>query len=247
MAAPGASWWAEPVDLDALRYASRFNQGDKEHPPTQPTLGDTSRRLARWRTTEIETNEQDRTTRPDDPTAAYSGHWWSTPGLGGLVSTSRSLSQLGAIKLIWEEDSPGEIEAQVWPMVTTRSPHVYEVNSPNDWIDLVRRYPLDVSASRRHDWYRVTGRDGTWLIPDFAAISADWDAVHLSVAGYLTTATRLLMITDRAGTVLAGWDPDQTWWLTDCLEVAGPAEYWHSPSSPARSYQWRIEPRDWTD
>jgi hypothetical protein len=49
--------------------------------------------------------------------------------------------------------------------------------------------------------------------------------VHLSVAGYLATAGRRLPVGD-AGTVLAGWDPDQTYWLTDILTLGGPASTW---------------------
>ena len=64
----------------------------------------------------------------------------------------------------------------------------YEVLGPGDWTRLVARYPLDVSKSRRHDWWRVTGCSGTWLVPDWAAVAADYDAVHLSTGGYLTTA-----------------------------------------------------------
>jgi len=42
--------------------------------------------------------------------------------------------------------------------------------------------------SRRHDWWRVTGSAGAWMIPDWVAVAADYDAVHLTVGGYLTTA-----------------------------------------------------------
>ncbi|GAB3916061.1 hypothetical protein GCM10011575_23540 [Microlunatus endophyticus] len=44
--------------------------------------------------------------------------------------------------------------------------------------------------------------------------------------------------------MLAGWDPDQTWWLTDILRVAGPAQRWHSPDDAAKDYAWRLEPPD---
>jgi hypothetical protein len=49
---------------------------------------------------------------------------------------------------------------------------------------------------------------------------ADW--VRLTVAGYLSTAGRALPVDvpglgRPAQTVLAGWDPDTTWWLTDVL------------------------------
>lgn len=64
-----------------------------------------------------------------------------------------------------------------------------------------------------------------WLIPDFTAAAADYDAIHLSVVGYLTTAGRALPVGD-ARTMLAGWNPDETWWLADVLSSSGPAERW---------------------
>ena len=71
----------------------------------------------------------------------------------------------------------------------------------------------------------ATGWAGRWLIPDFAAVAADYDAVHLSVAGYLTTAGRALSV-DDGRTVLAGWNPDQTFWLTEVLASSGPPANW---------------------
>jgi hypothetical protein len=53
----------------------------------------------------------------------------------------------------------------------------------------------------------VTGWTGRWLIPDYAAVADDWDAVHLTVAGYLTTAG-IAIPAGGARTMLAGWDPD---------------------------------------
>ena len=86
--------------------------------------------------------------------------------------------------------------------------------------------PLDVSKSRRHDWWRVTGWAGRWLIPDYAAVAADWDAVHVTVAGYLTTAGIAIPVGDGARTMLAGWDPDATWWITDVLSFTSPPQDW---------------------
>jgi hypothetical protein len=102
---------------------------------------------------------------------------------------------------------------------------------PEAWVRLVDRYPLDVTNARRHDWCRTTGRVGTWRIPDWHAIADDWDAVHVSVTGYLTTATRAPPLADGdSATVLAGWNPDQTWWLTDVLATTTPhPASWHHP------------------
>jgi hypothetical protein len=89
---------------------------------------------------------------------------------------------------------------------------------------------------------RTTGRIGTWHIPDWRALADDWDAVHVSAAGYLTTATRALPVADDApATVLAGCNPDQTWWLTDVLATTTPhPASWHKPDDPSGRYlAWR--------
>jgi hypothetical protein len=49
--------------------------------------------------------------------------------------------------------------------------------------------------------------------------------VHLTAAGYLTTAGWAVPV-GEARTVLAGWNPDETYWLADVLTHAGPAAHW---------------------
>ena len=102
----------------------------------------------------------------------------------------------------------------------------YEIDSPEAWADLCRRYPWEVTASRRHDWYRTTGRSGRWVIPDWSRAAQDIDAIHLTVIGYLTTAGRAVPVDDERMTVLAGWDPDQTYWLTDVPQDESTHETW---------------------
>jgi hypothetical protein len=101
---------------------------------------------------------------------------------------------------------------------------VMEIHTPEDWVRLVTTYPFEVSASRRQDWWRATGAREPLYLPDFQAIARDWDGIHVSTRGYLTTATRALPALGGC-TVLAGWNPDQTWWLADCLQPAGPAAH----------------------
>ncbi len=83
-----------------------------------------------------------------------------------------------------------------------------------------RRHPLP--APRLVARHRL---DRDLADPDYTAVAADYDAIHLTVLGYLTTAGRDLPAGD-ARTMLAGWDPDTTYWLTDCLAPAGPATCW---------------------
>ena len=51
--------------------------------------------------------------------------------------------------------------------------------------------------------------------------------MRLSVIGYLASATRSLPVDGDAATVLAGFDPDETFWLTDVLTLTDSApERW---------------------
>jgi hypothetical protein len=231
-AAPAAHWWATAVAGDHQQYVEWL--GDRDY---SPALAGTAGKLAAWRSATAE-DERSARDRPEDPAAPWSGHWWSTPALSRLPSTTRSIPGIGAVGLALVEDALGWREARCWPVAVRSGPRVYEISGPATWTDLVGRYPMDVSKSRRHDWWRVTHRAGTWLIPDFAAAAGDFDAVHLSVAGYLATAGRALPVGD-ACTLLAGWDPDRTYWLTDVLTLAGPATAWVKPDAEPSAWHPR--------
>jgi hypothetical protein len=237
--APATAWWHTSLDLSLLRYTSRTT----DEPPTPPSLTGAHGELTRWRAKAVEDEARWAANAPVDPAANVSGAWWSTPVFTSLPTTTRALPGLGSIQLAWEEDSSGQPHGSIWSLEPTTAPAVWEIDGPPAWTRLVERYPLDVTYSRRHDWYRTTGRDGRWLIPDWAAVAADYDAVHVSVAGYLTTATRALVLNDAtAATVLAGWSPDQTWWLTDTLKLPSPhPQQW---TVDADSGRWHVEPRD---
>ena len=218
-AAPAARWWCTPIAGDHQQFMEWVSQDDYS-----PALAGAAAHLAAWRSATAE-DEQSAWERPEDPSASWNGHWWSTPALSRLPSTTRSIPGIGAVGLALVEDGLGWRGARCWPVAVRSSPRIYEVSGPDQWTELAGRYPLEVSKSRRHDWWRVTHWTGAWLIPDFAAVAADYDAVHLSVTGYLTTAGRALPVGD-ACTLLAGWNPDQTYWLTDILALAGPTATW---------------------
>jgi hypothetical protein len=50
--------------------------------------------------------------------------------------------------------------------------------------------------------------------------------VHVSAAGYLATAGIAIPAGDGARTMLAGWDPGATRWLTDALSFTSLPEEW---------------------
>jgi hypothetical protein len=217
--APGMRWWSSGVDLGTQQHVQPVGSTSE-----RPALSGTAGRLAAWRAAVIE-DEHAAAERPADPAANYSGHWWSTPKWPTSVSTTRALPGLGPLQLTVIEDWPGWAEVRCWPLTPRRAARIYEITGPGDWAALVARYPLEVTKSRRHDWWRVTGRDGTWLMPDYATAASDYDAIHLSVGGYLTTAGRAMPVAG-AQCLLAGWDPDETYWLADVLTTAGPPIHW---------------------
>lgn len=198
-----AAWWTSPVDV-ADQWAVPWEGAGR--PPEDPAAA-----LTAWRRDLIADDIRAARERPADPAALWSGIWWSNPPRT-LVHTTRSLGGDGPARLWFEEDSLGGDEAVATP-VDAYPAHVIEITGPEDWVDLCRRHPLDVSASRRHDWYRVTGRAGVWIQPDWSAVAREADGVHLTVAGYLSAATRLIEVDADRASVLAGWNPDETYWF----------------------------------
>ena len=219
--------WLRPSSVALDRQC--FVQWTDERKLQPPSLTDAAGKLARWKASTI-ADERQAAERPRDPAAPWSGRWWSTPALSDLVTTTRSITGLGALKLMLVEDSIGWKRALVWPLAPASGSRIYEISEPMAWTGLVARYPLEVTLAKRHDWWRTTGVDGSWLMPDWSAVAADYDGVHLTVSGYLTAAGRHLAV-GQSGTVLAGWNPDETYWLNDVLRSGAVPSGWHSTES----------------
>jgi hypothetical protein len=224
VASPHTAWWRGGADLTA-QYRVDF-EADDETPVAAETV------LADWRTgiaAEVHRAELD---RPADPTARISGAWWSMPPRR-LTRSARARDAV-PVGLDLVEDTLGWTTARTERIRLPAAPRVYEIDGPEAWAALCAD-GIDVTPARRHDWYRATGRDGTWLLPDWTRVASEYDAVHLSVAGYLETAGRAIPV-GRSASVLAGWTPDETVWLRDVEREPGSRQRWSrdSPSEPWR-------------
>lgn len=152
------------------------------------------------------------------PRANWSGSWWSIP-LGLLQTVGRLPAALDLV-----EDSLGWDHAVAVPVRGTG--RTFEIRTAEDWIALCRAFPREVTASR-YDWFNSTGRKGRWVIPDWVRVAREWDAVHLTALGYLHGATRALHLDAETASVIAGWDPDTTIWLTAVVREADePRQVW---------------------
>jgi hypothetical protein len=145
------------------------------------------------------------------------------------------------MQLLLTEDDAGWEHARVWPLRPTGEVRVFEVTGPEAWAALVEAYPLPLTASRRHDWFRTTGVDSEWFIPDWAAVANDYDAVHLTMVGYLTTPGTAIPVRGGAS-VLAGWNADETYWLADVLEPAGEPVEWERRDTGRDHDEWMPVP-----
>lgn len=197
----------------------------------------------------------------DPVTAPISGTWWTTPP-SGLLDTTTERDGRGPLGLWAVEDHTGWERAAVAPAAVDPSARIVVVDDAEDWAALCRAAPIDVTATtRRHDWYRATGRDGAWVVPDWAAIAERYDAVHLTLRGWLrASGTAIPVDADSAdgtadsadgtldsaegvlhsadgtpASVIAGWTPDTTVWLRDPRPALGPSTMW----------RWSGEDRGW--
>jgi hypothetical protein len=224
IAAPGARWWWDPVDRDRQRWVG----AEGLEPPHGAALAAALRRAG---ADEAHEEEQERSRarrsikwrrRRED---ARSVTWWSPPLSGSFFTSTGPIDPLAAVELGCVEDSAGEETVELWAIGIDAEARIREIGGPGDWVALSAEFPRDVTATRHYDWTRWTGHDGPWILPDWPAVASEWDGVHLSIAGYLTT-TRQPLAAGNGMTLLAGWDPDRTLWLNDAFTTVSRVGRW---------------------
>ena len=133
--APAARWWPTPVAIHHQQYVEWLDEHDHS-----PALTGTATELADWHTATAE-GERSARNRPEDPSASWSGQWWSAPVPSRLPSTTRSIPGFGAVGLALVEDGLGWHEARCWPVAPRSGARIYEISAPGRWADLVGRLP----------------------------------------------------------------------------------------------------------
>ncbi|HEY6790868.1 MAG TPA: hypothetical protein VI365_26525 [Trebonia sp.] len=228
----GCQWWWSPLDRSGQRYVQWTAR--RGLAPAFGTAAEVLRSAAKQADEQEERRMGDDRHKPAG--SGMRGPWWSHP-FPGPISTTRRLGRLGAVLLAGQEDGFGDREAVVWPLAVAGSARVFEIDGPEAWQRLVATYPRTATGTYRHTW-AWTGWDGEWLMPRWTAVADDWDGVHLSVAGYLATAGRAMAV-GTARTLLAGWNPDETYWLTDVLTPDGQAQAWRNDSGAPLGWKAR--------
>ncbi|WP_306674034.1 hypothetical protein [Rhodococcus qingshengii] len=231
-----AQWWSTSLAAsDQWSIGCRDDEsGNTGDVPAAQQL------LSEWRTSTLESEARAERDRPVDPEANWTGHWWSHPP---ARFSTRALFDGTAAGLWFVEDSMGWERAVVRALRPPKGARIYEIDSAHAWSDLCRRFPLEVTAEKRHDWYRTTGRSGRGVIPDWVQVAERFEGVHLTVTGYLAAAGTAIDVDADTASVIAGWAPDETYWFTDAATYISEPSVWVLHNGPEVTDQpaWTLE------
>lgn len=188
--------WSDSFQMDRAQASVSWIAPGKVKP--SPPIGEA---LEKWR-------EEARTDKL----------WWSMPPWP-LVATSGKLKDgtPGALRFI--EDGFGWTTGWVREATVSADAKVFTIHGPGDWAELCRRFPLNVTTSKGVDWHDVTGYPHRWVMPDYVEVAQHYDAVHLSMAGYFATVERVIPVDDKQASMLARWNPGQTFWFTESVTL----------------------------
>ncbi|WP_156138660.1 hypothetical protein [Microbacterium mangrovi] len=206
-----SAWWDSPVARDDQQAVRLL--GGIHRPLPFPPDGDPASDLRDW-VHEAQTSGGD-------------GTWWTPPLGRNVVMTSRSRPFAPAVALVGGEDELGYGRADVYS-ASPISPdaRIYEIACGEDWLNLVRVAPADVTVSRVSNWGRFD-RTARWYLPNWVELSAVYDAVHLTVNAYLDLSG-IPQECPGGFTMITGWGADETYWLN------APAVVWNGPRRVAR-------------
>ncbi len=223
--------WA--VDSPVVRQLAEPQGGawtvvfDEDEQPHHPSTGQALRDWAQELRAEVAAGSP----------GVASGVWWTTPPWPLVQTTRAPFPSAGPLALWAVEDSSGQERARALPAPIDPAARVFTVDGPDDWAALCRRWPLDVTTTtRRNDWQLATGRQGAWVLPDWSGVAAEYDVVHLTVAGWLRTSGDAVTVDDDSASVVAGWTPDSAYYLTEHRPGTGEWEAW---SRPGNAGVWR--------
>jgi hypothetical protein len=149
------------------------------------------------------------------------------PNYADCIDTSTELDGAPAqVRSGLHNELAGAVPTDWYPTFPLRQAHitvadtarVYEIHRPQAWRDLVLRYcDLDEYAGPDTNLLSSAGIDHG-PAPIWHRVAADWDGVHLSFFGLLTTLYTPLT-RDSITTTMWAWQSERTLWLRDAFET----------------------------
>lgn len=208
LAHPDAAWWFAPMDTDSQIWVSQDRNPPTER-PTEPS----------WIHADLRQDFRAFITSTDiDGTASM------------LAAVDLQICDAG----YGYDDGYAGPPFAIWRMQPAPDARVFEVDSPHAWHELCVAYPRTKAFSPvDFDMLNIVDLDAkAYLEPDWAKVANDWDAIHLTLGGMLTSH-QVAVKSKHGWTYQHGWDTEQTWWLrwtfTDYTPLAD-----HTPTTELR-------------
>ncbi len=143
-----------------------------------------------------------------------------------MPSSTRSLADGSPAGLWFVEDNLGELRAESIRLTVLDEPSVFEIASAVDWAELCVRYPLEYAESGDGAGRSsLHNRANRLVVPDWVRVAEKYHGVHLQVGAYLA-ASALPIDAGNALSVVAGWNPDETLWLSSAVSYSGERTQW---------------------
>ena len=138
--------------------------------------------------------------KPDNPSRPWERY--AQKPYGNQITSTLHGPHLSS-KLIAYDERVGDYRCEFplawWSMRFLEEVRVFEIHGPADWHNLCVRYP-------------AKGTEDDRLVPNWGAVAEEWDGVHLSLGGLLTTEQN--RYESAAGwSMLDSWHAEQTYWL----------------------------------
>ncbi|MGI5346981.1 hypothetical protein ACQEU8_02160 [Streptomyces sp. CA-250714] len=258
VASPAASWWWDPVDRSDQRQLvwggpdqdKGRRRKRKKADRAEDSAGDSTdvaaggltgvaEAMRRDMAQERAANKRGLRRRPRRGERSLGATWWSAPDFAEGTWTTGPRGGLPALELghFIDTFTPFEEEATATVAVLTvdERARVAEIRRPHDWLDLVSRFPRDVSGTHDGEWRDWGDVDGPWYLPDWEALAEHYDGVHVTVGGCLSSFGLAQPVHDGY-TMLAGWLPDATVWLRDVATDHRPLGIWRG--DPQEGGEW---------
>jgi hypothetical protein len=100
----------------------------------------------------------------------------------------------------------------VWRLPVPGVTKVWELDGPRSWTELCDHYPDDTAQTYRDQWRKWGLAQDRVITPNWQQVAQEWDGVHLSMGGVLTTEGVPLDV-GNGGSMLQGWTCEGTLWL----------------------------------
>lgn len=146
---------------------------------------------------------------PEGVTSPFGYGFYTSSGFGGTQGMWRLYLDLN------DYSNSFPLPWRVWRVTTDPGARVGEVASAADWADLVLRYPLTSEGV---------------IYPDWRAMAAEWDAVHITARAVAAIHGLRLRVSDKL-IAPSHWSVETTFWLRWKVTSAELRERVGSPAS----------------